>query len=158
MSFSLLDLPWVPKSGFKQLLIREERGYRKRRNNQMVVQPWGRILVPTQINMYNNVFEFFYRTGSLTQVEDGSFRLNTRFLEHHSGGGCLTTNQSEKGHTPSSPHPKCCLPFLGTRDDHPIRSPVWPLSISSLRGANSFKLNCCYYKGEYWLQIKSTST
>ena len=29
-----------------------------------------------------------------------------------------------------------------TRDDHPVRSPVWPLSISSLRGANRFKLNC----------------
>ena len=27
-------------------------------------------------------FEFFYRTGAPTQVEDGNFRLNTRFLEH----------------------------------------------------------------------------
>ena len=32
--------------------------------------------------------------------------------------------------------------------------PVWSLSISSLRGANSFKLNCCYYKGECWFQEK----
>ena len=33
-------------------------------------------------NMHNNVFEFFYITGVPTQVEDGNFRLNTRFLEH----------------------------------------------------------------------------
>ena len=43
----------------------------------------------------------------------------------------------------------------GTRDDHPVRSPVWPLSISSLRGANSFRLNCCYYNGECWFQAKN---
>ena len=29
-------------------------------------------------------FEFFNRTGATTQVEDGNFRLNTRFLEHSS--------------------------------------------------------------------------
>ena len=43
-----------------------------------------RVLVPTQRNMHNNVFEFFYRTGAPTQVEDGNFRLNTRFPEHSS--------------------------------------------------------------------------
>ena len=47
-----------------------------------------------------------------------------------------------------------CLLFVGTGDDHPVRFPVWPLSISSLRGANSFKQNCCYYKGECWFQAK----
>ena len=56
---------------------------KQRRNNQLVVQPWDRVLVPTQRNMHNNVFEF-YRTGAPTQVEDGNFRLNTRFLEHSS--------------------------------------------------------------------------
>ena len=40
----------------KELLIREGREYRNRRNNQMVVQPWDRVLVPTQRNMHNNVF------------------------------------------------------------------------------------------------------
>ena len=30
-----------------------------------------------------------------------------------------------------------------------------PLSMSSLRGANSFKLNCCYYKGECWFWAKN---
>ena len=49
----------------------------------MVAQPPERGLVPTQRNMHNNVFEF-YRTGAPTQVEDGNFRLNTRFLEHSS--------------------------------------------------------------------------
>ena len=29
-------------------------------------------------------FEFFYRTRAPTQVEDGNFRLNIRFLKHSS--------------------------------------------------------------------------
>ena len=33
-------------------------------------------------NMHNNVFEFC-RTGGPTQVEDGNFRLSSKFLEHH---------------------------------------------------------------------------
>ena len=66
------------------MLIREGRGYRNRRNNQRLIQPPDRVLVPTQRNMHNNVFEFFYRIGAPTHVEDGNFRLNTRFLEHSS--------------------------------------------------------------------------
>ena len=131
------------------MLIREGRGYRNRRNNQRLVQPPDRVLVPTQRNMHNNVFEFFYRTGALTQVEDGNFRLNTRFWEHSSVASPPTIQK--KSHKPCSPHPKCCLLFLGTSDDHPVRSPVWPLSISSLRGANSFKLQCCYLQG--WMLV-----
>ena len=106
--------------------------------------------------MHNNVFEFFYRTGAPTQVEDGNFRLNTRFLEHSSVASPPTNQKKKKkkSHKPCSPHPKCCLLFLGTSDDHPVRFPVWPLSISSLRGANSFKVNCCFYKHEYWFQAK----
>ena len=80
-------------------------------------------------------------------MEDGNFRLNTRFLEHSSVAS-PPANQKKKSHKPCSPLPKCCLLFLGTSDDHPVRSPVWPLSTSSPRGANSFKLNCCYYKSE----------
>ena len=118
----------------------------------MVVQPWDRVLVPTQRNMHSNVFEFFYRTGAPTQVEDGNFRLNTRFLEHSSVAS--PSIKGKKSHKPCSPHPRCCLLFLGTSDDHPVRSPVWPLSISSLRGAKSFKLNCCYYKGKCQFQAK----
>ena len=84
-------------------------------------------------------------------MEDGNFRLITRFLEHSSVASPPT---KKKSHKPCSPHPKCFLLFLGTRDDHPVRSPVWPLSISFLRWANSFKLNCCYYKCECWFQAK----
>ena len=129
---------------------------KQRRNNQMVVQPWDRVLVPTQRNMHNNVFEF-YRTGAPTQVEDGNFRLNTRFLEHSSVAS-PPTNQKKKKSQTLQPSPQCCLLFQGTSDDHPVRSPVWPLSISSLREINSFKLNCCYYKGECWFQAKNSLT
>ena len=106
-----------------------------------------------------NVFEF-YRTGAPTQVEDGNFRLNTRFLEHSSVASPPTNqkNKQTKSHKPCRPHPKCCLLFWGTNDDHPVRSPVWSLSISSLRGVNSFKINCCYYKGEFWFQEKNKKT
>ena len=41
------------------------------------------VLVPTQIFITMS-FEFFYRTGGPTQVEDGNFRLDIRFLEHSS--------------------------------------------------------------------------
>ena len=78
---------------------------------------------------------------------------STALLPHHQ-----PIKKKKKNHKSCTPHPKCCLLFLGTSDDHPIRSPVWPLSISSLRGANSFKLNCCYYKGECWFQTKNTLT
>ena len=71
---------------------------------------------------------------------------STALLLHH--------QPIKRGHKPCNPHPKCFLLFLGTRNDHPVSSPVWPLSISSLRGANSFKLNCYYYKGECWFQAK----
>ena len=99
----------------------------------MVAQPPERGLVPTQRNMHSNVCEFFYRTGAPTQLKDGNFRLNTRFLEHSSVASPPSNKKKKKkSHKPCSPHPKYCLLFLGTSDDHPVRSPVWPLSISSL--------------------------
>ena len=63
---------------------------------------------------------------------------STALFPHH--------QRIKKGHKSCNPHPKCCLLFPGTRDDHPVRSSVWPLSISSLRRANSFKLNCCFIR------------
>ena len=73
-------------------------------------------------SIHNNVFEF-YKTGAPTQVKNGNFSLSTI-------PGvplcCLTTNQSEESHTPYSPHPKCCLLFLGPSDDHLFRPPLWP--------------------------------
>ena len=133
--------------------IREGRGYRNRGETIKWCTPLRRIPVPTQINMHNNVYEFFYRSGAPTQVEDGNFRLNTRFLEHSSIASPPTNQKKKKSDKPCSPHPKCCLLFLGTSDDHPIRS-VWPLSSSSLRGANCFRLKCYYYKGECWFQSR----
>ena len=158
MGFIQPPSPFLSSNGCIQTIANQEReGIQKqRKNNQMVVQSWDRLLVPTQRNMHNNVFEFFYRAGRPTQVEDGNFRLNTRFLEH----SCFfTTTQSryknlKKSHKPCSPHPKCCLLFLGTSNDYPVRSPVWPLFTLSLRGVNSFKLKCCYYKSECWFQSR----
>ena len=108
-----------------------------------------RVLVPTQRNMHNNVFEPPPRWRMVTSdwTQDS---WSTALLPHH--------QPIRKGHKPCNPHPKCCLLFPGTRDDHPVRSPVWPLSILSLRGANSCKLNCCYYKGGSWFQMWNTPT
>ena len=66
-------------------------------NNQMVVQAPDRLLVPTQRNMHNNVFEFC-ETGAPTQVEDDNFRLNTRFLKHSSVASS-PNNQKKKSQT-----------------------------------------------------------
>ena len=88
-----------------------------------------------------------------TQVEDGNFRLNTRFLEHSSVASPPTNQKKVTNPAALTPNVACLL-FVGSSDDHPVRFPVWPLSISSLRGANSFKQNCCYYKGEHWFQAK----
>ena len=126
---------------------------KQRRKNQRLVQPPDRVLVPTQRNMHNNVFEFFYRTGlpprwRMVTSDWTQDSWSTALLPHHQ------PFKKKKSHRPCNPHPKCCLLFLGTSDDHPVRSPVWALSISSLRGANSCKLNCCYYKGDCWFQAK----
>ena len=91
------------------MLIREGRGYRNRRNNQRLVQPPDRVLVPTQRNMHNNVFEFFYRTGAPTQVEDSNFTLNTRFLEDCSVASPPT---NQKGSQTLQPSPQ----MLPSRD------------------------------------------
>ena len=120
---------------------RREEIQKQMRNNHMVVQPWdGSLFLLIEICIAMS-FEFFYRTGAPTQAEDGNLRFNTRFLEHSSVAW------------PPANHPKCCLLFLGTSDDHPVRYPVWPLSILSPRGTNSFKLSCCYYKSNSWIQI-----
>ena len=80
----------------------------------MVVQPPDRVLVPTQRNMHNNVFEFFYRTGAPTQVEDGDFRLNTRFLEHSSVASLPTNQKKEKRRSQTlQPSPQMLPPVSG---------------------------------------------
>ena len=68
------------------MLIREGREYRNRGEaikwclKSLETRSWF-LLKEIYITMS---FEFFYRTGAATQVEDGKFRLNTRFLEHSS--------------------------------------------------------------------------
>ena len=56
-------------------------------------------------NINNNIFELFYTTKAPTQVEDGNFRLNTRFLEHRPATS-PPTNQTKVTHpaalTPNS--------------------------------------------------------
>ena len=141
---------------FKQLLIRKGRGYR---NRGRTIKWWYSLEIGSWF-----LLKEICITMSLSPHPGGGWELQT---EHKIPGAqlcCLTTNQSKKekkteeGHKPCSPHPKCCLLFLGTSDDHPVRSPVWPLSIPSLRGANSFKLKCCYYKGECWFQSRQKNT
>ena len=78
--------------------------------------------------MQSNVFEFFYRTGTHTQVEDGNFRLNKRLLEHCSVAS-PPTNQNKITHAAAlTPNVTFC--FWGHDDDHLFRPPVWPYFIS----------------------------
>ena len=42
----------------------------------------GQGLGSSSRNIHNNIFEPLCRTKAPTQVEDGNFRLSTRFLEH----------------------------------------------------------------------------
>ena len=43
-----------------------------------------------------------YRTGAPTQVEDGNFRLNIRFLEHSSVASPPTNKKKKKSQTQQS--------------------------------------------------------
>ena len=109
--------PWpsLSSKGWIQTIANQGReGIQKqRRNKQMVVQPWDRVLVPTQRNMHNNVFEF-YITGAPTQVEDGNFRLNTRFLEHSSVASPPTNPKKKKKLTnPAALTPNVASCFWG---------------------------------------------
>ena len=74
----------------------------------MVVQPRDRVRVPTQKSMHNDVFEFFYRTGAPTQVEDGNCRLNTKIPGVQLC--CLTTNQSKYKQTNTITNPAAFTP------------------------------------------------
>ena len=63
---------------------------------------WGS---PLREYTYQYILVPYTGTEDPIQLEDGSFRLSTRFLEH-----CpVTTNESEESHTPCSPDPKFCL-------------------------------------------------
>ena len=62
--------------------------------------------------MHNNVFEF-YITGAPTQVEDGNFRLNTRFLEHSSVASPPTNQKKKKVTNPAALTPNVASCFWG---------------------------------------------
>ena len=97
------------------MLIREERGYKNRRKT---IKWWYSLETGSwflQKNIHNNVFEF-YRTGAPTQVEDGNFRLNTRFLEHSSVASPPTNQKKKKKkkrHKLCSPTPNVASSFWG---------------------------------------------
>ena len=56
---------------------------KQRRSSQATeVQPWGRVLVLPE-GIYVKTPSSSVGTKAPTQVEDGDFTLNTRFLEHH---------------------------------------------------------------------------
>ena len=52
-------------------------------SQETIVQLWGKNLGSSLRDIQNSIFEFFYRIKAPTQVEDGNFRLSTRFLENH---------------------------------------------------------------------------
>ena len=64
-------------------------------------------------NIHNNVFEFFYRTGAPTQVEDGNFRLNTRFLKLSSVASPPAKKEKEKKSQTLQPSPQMLPPVSG---------------------------------------------
>ena len=73
-SFSLPDLPWVPKSRFKQMLTRcRDRGGVFRRKEQ----PWGRVLVPSQRIHTKNYLWAICREWNPHQVGEANCVLPT---------------------------------------------------------------------------------
>ena len=62
---------------------KEEMWKQGRSSQKMIVQPCSRVLVPLQGMRIMISLSSFVGTEAATQVEDGNFRLSTRFLEHH---------------------------------------------------------------------------
>ena len=114
----------------------------------MVVQTWGRVLVPTQ-----GICLRLSLSPSVelvpTQVEDGDFRLSSGFLQH-----CSVTSPPTNQKKVS--HPAALIPNLAFLFWAPVSFLVWLLSVSSPTESKSFKLNCCYQDGECWFQAQST--
>ena len=77
--------------------------------------------------MHKSILQVFCRTRAPTKVEDGNFRLSSRFLPYLP----VTpppTHQKKVMHPKASPQ---ILPsFSGPCSDHLERPPRWPLSVS----------------------------
>ena len=128
------SLTWGPKRRFKQLLM-GKGGIQKQEEQSNGGTALRQGPASYSRNMHNNILESFCRRGG------PRWRMVTSGWAQDSWSlCCLTTNQWEESHTACNPHPKCCFLFLGPSDDHPVRPPVWPLSISSLTEGNSFQL------------------
>ena len=113
------------------------------RSSQMVVQSWGKVLVPPQ-RVYITLSlssEELYPWSRRRMVASG---LSARFLEH-----CpvtSTANDQKKVIHSVALTPNFSFLFW-TQWWHPVRPLVWPLSVTSTYISDSFRLNFCYYKG-----------
>ena len=96
------------------MLIREGREYR---NRGETIKWWysletGSYFLLKEICITMS-FEF-YRTGAPTQVEDGNFRLNTRFLEHSSVASPPANQKKKKKKSQTlQPSPQMLPPVSG---------------------------------------------
>lgn len=61
---------------------REEMQKSERSSQETIIQPWDRVLVPPQGIYLTKSLSSAVGTRVPTQVENGNFRLSTRFLEH----------------------------------------------------------------------------
>ena len=96
------------------MLIREGREYR---NRGETIKWWysletGSWFLLKEICITVS-FESFYKTGALTEVEDGNFRLNTRFLEHISVASPPTNQKKKKKSQTLQPSPQMLPPVSG---------------------------------------------
>ena len=142
--FGLHDLPWVAASRFKQLLIREGRGYRdkggtiKRNSSAALGQGPGS---PSR-DIHNSIFELFRRYWNLHQVGKVTMLLRSTQTPdplEPEGWWCwfpLTsppTNQKNVPEliTPSLNH-YCKTPHYPSKWGHSFAgiSPLWPLCLT----------------------------
>ena len=125
-----------------------------RRSNQMVVQPWGRVLVPPQ-----GICITISLSSSAELGPPARWRMVTSGWVQDSWSTALLPYHQpirRKLHILQL-SPQILPSFSGPGDDHLVRPPVWPLSVSSPTESNSFRLNCCYYDGKCQFWVQNTS-
>ena len=117
-SFKPPDLPWVPMGRFKQLLIKEGRGWgnlQSTRNNSAAL---GQSPGSPSRDIHNNIFELFCRHWNPHQVEEVN---------------CLLASTS----TPHLSEPEgwwCWLPItsssINQKNVHKLTKPSWNITIN----------------------------